>query len=79
MIIFIQTNLVPTLDGFVMNRVQGDYFETLLYKIFVTIDGQTTVKEVFFAIYIIYIYFSYPKLLILTMFWLKMQFLYSVV
>uniref|UniRef100_A0A915DD68 FAM91 N-terminal domain-containing protein n=1 Tax=Ditylenchus dipsaci TaxID=166011 RepID=A0A915DD68_9BILA len=36
---------VPTLDGFVMNRVQGDYFETLLYKIFVTIDGQTTVKE----------------------------------
>src|SRR4051794_28407257 len=29
-----------------MNRVQGDYFETLLYKIFVTIDGQTTVKEV---------------------------------
>lgn len=39
-------DLVPTLDGFVMNRVQGDYFETLLYKIFVTIDGQTTVKEV---------------------------------
>uniref|UniRef100_A0A915EGB4 FAM91 N-terminal domain-containing protein n=1 Tax=Ditylenchus dipsaci TaxID=166011 RepID=A0A915EGB4_9BILA len=36
---------VPTLDGFVMNRVQGDYFETLLYKIFVTIDGQTTVQE----------------------------------
>ncbi|KAL3097611.1 hypothetical protein niasHT_023411 [Heterodera trifolii] len=26
------THLVPTLDGFVMNRVQGDYFETLLYK-----------------------------------------------
>jgi FAM91 N-terminus/FAM91 C-terminus len=36
---------VPTLDGFVMNRVQGDYIETLLYKIFVTIDGQTTVRE----------------------------------
>lgn len=31
-----------------MNRVQGDYFETLLYKIFVTIDGQSTVKEVLF-------------------------------
>jgi hypothetical protein len=25
--------------------VQGDYFEKLLYKIFVTIDGQTSVKE----------------------------------
>ncbi|KAL3094868.1 hypothetical protein niasHS_006163 [Heterodera schachtii] len=36
---------VPTLDGFVMNRVQGDYFETLLYKIFVAIDGQTSVME----------------------------------
>uniref|UniRef100_A0A914GW42 Protein FAM91A1 n=1 Tax=Globodera rostochiensis TaxID=31243 RepID=A0A914GW42_GLORO len=36
---------VPTLDGFVMNRVQGDYFETLLYKIFVAIDGQTSVLE----------------------------------
>lgn len=36
---------VPKLDGFIMNRVQGDYFENLLYKIFVTIDGQTSVKE----------------------------------
>ncbi|KAL3099122.1 hypothetical protein niasHT_025566 [Heterodera trifolii] len=36
---------VPTLDGFMMNRVQGDYFETLLYKIFVAIDGQTSVME----------------------------------
>ncbi|CAD5208897.1 unnamed protein product [Bursaphelenchus xylophilus] len=36
---------VPTLDGFVMNRVQGDYFEKLLYKVFVTIDGQMSVKE----------------------------------
>ncbi|KAK0426397.1 hypothetical protein QR680_009687 [Steinernema hermaphroditum] len=36
---------VTTLDGFVMNRVLGDYFETLLYKIFVTIDEQSTVKE----------------------------------
>uniref|UniRef100_A0A8B9K6C4 Protein FAM91A1 n=1 Tax=Astyanax mexicanus TaxID=7994 RepID=A0A8B9K6C4_ASTMX len=36
---------VPPLEGFVMNRVQGDYFETLLYKIFVSIDEQTTVSE----------------------------------
>ncbi|KAK6328020.1 hypothetical protein J4Q44_G00036660 [Coregonus suidteri] len=28
-----------------MNRVQGDYFETLLYKIFVSIDEQTNVSE----------------------------------
>lgn len=46
--LYVMMFLVPTLDGFVMNRVQGDYFETLLYKIFVTIDGQTTVKEVVF-------------------------------
>lgn len=38
--------LVPTLDGFVMNRTQGDFFETLLYKIFVAIDGQTSIREV---------------------------------
>ncbi len=37
---------VPPLDGFVMNRVLGDYFETLLYKIFVSLDEHTTVKEV---------------------------------
>uniref|UniRef100_A0A672YTJ7 Family with sequence similarity 91 member A1 n=1 Tax=Sphaeramia orbicularis TaxID=375764 RepID=A0A672YTJ7_9TELE len=37
---------VPPLEGFVMNRVQGDYFETLLYKIFVSIDEQTNVAEV---------------------------------
>ncbi|MFH4977055.1 hypothetical protein AB6A40_003764 [Gnathostoma spinigerum] len=36
---------VPTLDGFVMNRVIGDYFENLLYQIFVAIDEQSTVKE----------------------------------
>ena len=29
-----------------MNRVLGDYFETLLYKIFVSIDEHTTVAEV---------------------------------
>lgn len=28
-----------------MNRVQQDYFENLLYKVFVTIDGQMNVKE----------------------------------
>ena len=28
-----------------MNRVQGDYFETLLYKIFVSIDENTSVQE----------------------------------
>uniref|UniRef100_A0A0N4ZMG2 BTB domain-containing protein n=1 Tax=Parastrongyloides trichosuri TaxID=131310 RepID=A0A0N4ZMG2_PARTI len=36
---------VPPLDGFVMNRVTGDCIETLLYKIFVAIDEQTTIKE----------------------------------
>ena len=29
-----------------MNRLQGDYFEKLLYKIFVSIDEHTTVAEV---------------------------------
>jgi len=38
--------LVPPLEGFVMNRVMGDYFETLLYKIFVSIDEHTSVAEV---------------------------------
>jgi hypothetical protein len=38
--------IVPPLEGFVMNRVLGDYFETLLYKIFVSIDEHTTVDEV---------------------------------
>ncbi|XP_033644653.1 protein FAM91A1-like, partial [Asterias rubens] len=37
--------VVPPLEGFVMNRLQGDYFETLLYKIFVSIDEHTTVAE----------------------------------
>ncbi|XP_041359980.1 protein FAM91A1-like [Gigantopelta aegis] len=37
--------IVPPLEGFVMNRVLGDYFETLLYKIFVSIDEHTTVIE----------------------------------
>lgn len=38
--------IVPPLEGFVMNRVLGDYFETLLYKIFVSIDEHTPIKEV---------------------------------
>jgi len=29
---------VPPLENFVMNRVAGDYFENLLYKIFVSLD-----------------------------------------
>lgn len=37
--------IVPPLEGFVMNRVLGDYLETLLYKIFVSIDEHTTVAE----------------------------------
>lgn len=37
--------IMPPLEGFVMNRVTGDYFETLLYKIFVSLDEQTTVGE----------------------------------
>eukprot|EP01100_Stratorugosa_tubuloviscum_P009482 TRINITY_DN3982_c0_g1_i2.p1 TRINITY_DN3982_c0_g1~~TRINITY_DN3982_c0_g1_i2.p1 ORF type:complete len:732 (-),score=274.06 TRINITY_DN3982_c0_g1_i2:51-2246(-) len=36
---------VPPLEGFVMNRVQGDYFENILYKLFVSIDERTTVKQ----------------------------------
>ncbi|PSN39281.1 Protein FAM91A1 [Blattella germanica] len=41
--------VLPPLEGFVMNRVLGDYFETLLYKIFVSIDEHTSVGEVRFA------------------------------
>ncbi|XP_059059037.1 protein FAM91A1 [Achroia grisella] len=36
---------VPPLKGFVMNRIAGDYFETLLYKVFVSIDEHTSVTE----------------------------------
>jgi len=28
-----------------MNRVLGDYFETLLYKLFVSLDENTTILE----------------------------------
>lgn len=47
---------VPPLQGFVMNRVLGDYFETLLYKIFVSIDEHITVDEV-----ISFCLFTYTK------------------
>uniref|UniRef100_A0A2K5NB65 FAM91 C-terminal domain-containing protein n=1 Tax=Cercocebus atys TaxID=9531 RepID=A0A2K5NB65_CERAT len=36
---------VPPLEGFVMNQVQGDHFETLLYKILVSIDEHTNAAE----------------------------------
>ncbi|EFA83323.1 FAM91 family protein [Heterostelium album PN500] len=36
---------VPPLEGFVMNRVSGDYFENLLYKIFVSIDERTNIQN----------------------------------
>lgn len=36
---------IPPLEGFVMNRTTGDYFETLLYKIFVSIDEKTAILE----------------------------------
>lgn len=37
---------VPTLENFVMNRIQGDYMETTMYKIFISIDEKTNLKEV---------------------------------
>ena len=37
--------IVPPLENFVMNRVMGDYFENLLYKIFVSIDEHTKVGD----------------------------------
>ena len=37
--------VVPPLKGFVMNRVQGDYFENLLYKVFVTISEHVNMTE----------------------------------
>lgn len=36
---------VPTLDGFIMNRISGDSYETLLYKIFVSLDPQSCVRQ----------------------------------
>lgn len=37
--------VVPPLKDFVMNRVTGDYFENLLYKLFVSVDERTTVEK----------------------------------
>lgn len=37
--------LVPPLKDFVMNRVTGDYFENLLYKLFISIDERTTIEK----------------------------------
>ncbi len=36
---------VPTLDGFIMNRITGDSCETLLYKIFVSLDPRSCVQQ----------------------------------
>jgi hypothetical protein len=36
---------VPPLKDFVMNRVSGDYFENLLYKVFVTLDERTSAEK----------------------------------
>ncbi|VDD81199.1 unnamed protein product [Mesocestoides corti] len=36
---------VPTLDGFIMNRVTGDSCETMLYKIFLSIDAHSSVSQ----------------------------------
>ena len=37
--------VVPPLRDFVMNRVTGDYFESLLYKLFISIDERTTIEK----------------------------------
>ncbi|GAB0089898.1 fam91a1 [Sergentomyia squamirostris] len=36
---------IPPLKNFVMNRVCGDYFENLLYKVFVSTDEHMTISE----------------------------------
>lgn len=37
--------IVPPLKDFVMNRVSGDYFENLLYKLFISTDERTTISK----------------------------------
>ena len=37
--------VVPPLENFVMNRVQGDYFENMLYDLFVSLDGRTNTRQ----------------------------------
>lgn len=39
---------IPPLKNFVMNRVSGDYFENLLYKVFMSVDEYMTISEVIF-------------------------------
>ena len=41
-----------------MNRVLGDYFETLLYKIFVSIDEHTNIAEVSLGFLVLLFYFE---------------------
>eukprot|EP01114_Cavostelium_apophysatum_P023794 TRINITY_DN9078_c0_g1_i1.p1 TRINITY_DN9078_c0_g1~~TRINITY_DN9078_c0_g1_i1.p1 ORF type:complete len:782 (+),score=207.84 TRINITY_DN9078_c0_g1_i1:79-2424(+) len=36
---------LPPLEGFVMNRVSGDHFENLLYKVFVSTDERTSIEK----------------------------------
>lgn len=36
---------IPPLQNFVMNRVSGDHFESLLYNVFVTADEQSTIAD----------------------------------
>ncbi|XP_055387509.1 protein FAM91A1 [Condylostylus longicornis] len=36
---------IPPLKNFVMNRISGDYFENLLYKVFVSADEHMTMSE----------------------------------
>eukprot|EP00698_Gefionella_okellyi_P002063 TRINITY_DN1193_c0_g1_i3.p1 TRINITY_DN1193_c0_g1~~TRINITY_DN1193_c0_g1_i3.p1 ORF type:complete len:676 (-),score=112.74 TRINITY_DN1193_c0_g1_i3:1217-3220(-) len=36
---------VPPLEGFVMNRISGDPFEKVLYKIWVSVDERTTMQQ----------------------------------
>eukprot|EP01129_Flabellula_baltica_P015718 TRINITY_DN8108_c0_g1_i1.p1 TRINITY_DN8108_c0_g1~~TRINITY_DN8108_c0_g1_i1.p1 ORF type:complete len:750 (-),score=128.69 TRINITY_DN8108_c0_g1_i1:34-1971(-) len=37
---------IPPLKDFVMNRVSGDYFENLLYTLFITVDQRTNIETV---------------------------------
>lgn len=41
----ISPSLVPPLKDFVMNRVSGDYFESLLYTLFVSADERTSIEK----------------------------------
>lgn len=38
--------IVPPLEDFVMNRISGDYFEKLLYTLFITIDQRTDIETI---------------------------------